>query len=93
MTACIVVTGGPTARLLPVLALPIAFTGARFRDQVVLAGVALGVVAITALAFAMDPRAVIDNPATGVGSDPDRRGSAALTVAIQEQRSSTARNP
>lgn len=83
MTAGIVVTGGPNSPLLPVLALPIAFIGARFRAQVVLAGVALGVLAIVALAFAMDPRAVIDNPAPVLVAILIVAGTATLTVAIQ----------
>ena len=83
MTAGIVVTGGPNSPLLPVLALPIAFIGARFRAQVVLVGVVLGVLAIVALAFAMDPRAMIDNPAPVLVAILIVAATATLTVAIQ----------
>jgi diguanylate cyclase (GGDEF)-like protein len=83
ITAAIIVTGGPTSPLLPVLALPIAFVAARFRGRVVLVGVALGVIAILAVAFAMDPRAVIDDPAHVLVAILIVAGTAILAVAIQ----------
>jgi diguanylate cyclase (GGDEF)-like protein len=83
MTAAIAVSGGPNSQLLPVLALPIAFIGARFRAKVVLVGVALGLVAIAAVSFAVDSAAVVDDPAPVLVAMLLVAGTAIVTVAIQ----------
>ncbi len=83
MTASIVVTGGSDSPLLPLLAVPIAFTAARFRPRVVLVGVVLGVLAILSIGLAMDPGGLIGDPTRPIIAIIVIVGAAAIAVAIQ----------
>jgi diguanylate cyclase (GGDEF)-like protein len=81
--AAIVVTGGPNSPILPVLALPVAMIAARFRPQVVTAGVVIAALSLLVVAFAMDPAGVIADPAPVSVAILVLAGTATIAVAIQ----------
>jgi diguanylate cyclase (GGDEF)-like protein len=83
MIAAIVVTGGPNSPILPVLALPVAMIAARFRPQVVTAGVVIAALSLLVVAFAMDPAGVISDPAPVSVAILVLAGTATIAVAIQ----------
>jgi len=58
----VVLSGGPASPALPWLVLPAAMTAARFRSQVVIAGLLLTVLVMLAATLGMDPSATIDDP-------------------------------
>jgi diguanylate cyclase (GGDEF)-like protein len=57
-----VLSGGPRSPALPWLVLPGAMVAARFRPQVVLAGLALTIVAILVVTIGVDPTATLRDP-------------------------------
>jgi two-component system cell cycle response regulator len=62
LAAGVVLSGGPSSPALPWLVLPAGMVAARFRPQVVIAGVALTVVVILAVTLGVDPHATLSNP-------------------------------
>jgi diguanylate cyclase (GGDEF)-like protein len=62
ISAGVVLSGGPTSPALPWLVLPAGMVAARFRPQVVAAGLALTVVVILATTLGVDPRATLHDP-------------------------------
>jgi len=58
----VVLSGGPRSPALPWLVLPAAMVAARFRPQVVVAGMVLTVAAILAVTLGVDPRQTLQNP-------------------------------
>ncbi len=62
IAAGVVLSGGPGSPALPWLVLPAAMTAARFRPQVVIAGLALTVVVILVCTLAVDTAATIRAP-------------------------------
>lgn len=58
----VVLTGGPHSPALPWLVLPAGMVAARFRPQVVIAGLVLTVLVIVAATLGVDPRATIHDP-------------------------------
>ncbi len=83
MTAAIVVTGGPDSPLLPLLAVPVSIIAARFRPEVVFAGVVIAVSALAVVALAMDPGGVIEDPSAVIVAMIVVAGTALIAVAIQ----------
>ncbi len=57
-----ILSGGPHSPALPWLVLPAAMTAARFRPQVVIAGLVLTVLTILIATLGVDPRATLHNP-------------------------------
>ncbi len=62
IAAGVVLSGGPRSPALQWLVLPAGMVAARFRPQVVVAGLALTVFVIVAATLGVDPRATIHNP-------------------------------
>ncbi len=62
IAAGVVLSGGPKSPALPWLVLPAAMVAARFRPQVLIAGLALTVLVILVATLGVDPRATIDSP-------------------------------
>jgi diguanylate cyclase (GGDEF)-like protein len=62
IAAGVVLSGGPASPALPWLVLPAAMTAARFRSQVVIAGLALTVLVILAATLGVDADATVDDP-------------------------------
>jgi two-component system, cell cycle response regulator len=62
LSAGVVLSGGPRSPALPWLVLPAGMVAARFRPQVVIAGLALTVFTILLVTLGVDPQATIDNP-------------------------------
>jgi diguanylate cyclase (GGDEF)-like protein len=58
----VALNGGPTSAALPWLVLPVATSAARFRPQVVIAGLALTVLVILAATFGAHPARSVDDP-------------------------------
>jgi diguanylate cyclase (GGDEF)-like protein len=58
----VVLSGGPKSPALPWLILPAAMVAARFRPQVVIAGLALTVAVILAVTFGLDPSTTLHHP-------------------------------
>lgn len=58
----VVLSGGPTSPALPWLVLPAGMVAARFRPQVVVAGMALTVTVILAVTLGVDTRATLHDP-------------------------------
>lgn len=58
----VVLSGGPKSPALPWLVLPAGMVAARFRPQVVVAGLALTVMVILAVTFGVDARATVHDP-------------------------------
>lgn len=58
----VVLSGGPQSPALPWLILPAGMVAARFRPQVVIAGLALTVAVILAVTLGVDPRATLHDP-------------------------------
>jgi diguanylate cyclase (GGDEF)-like protein len=58
----VVISGGPHSPALPWLVLPAAMTAARFRQQVVVAGLALTVLLILVVTLGVDPSSTIADP-------------------------------
>jgi len=58
----VVLSGGPTSPALPWLVLPAGMVAARFRTDVMIAGVALTVAVILAVTLGFDPRATLHDP-------------------------------
>lgn len=62
IAAGVMLSGGPSSPALPWLVLPAAMTAARFRSQVVIAGLALTVVVILSSTLGVDAAATIRDP-------------------------------
>jgi two-component system, cell cycle response regulator len=62
LAAGVVLSGGPRSPALPWLVLPAGMVAARFRAEVMLAGVALTVATIIAVTLGFDPRATLHDP-------------------------------
>jgi len=62
LAAGVVLSGGPKSPALPWLVLPAGMVAARFRPQVVVAGLALTVAVILAATVGVDPRGAIHDP-------------------------------
>jgi diguanylate cyclase (GGDEF)-like protein len=62
IAAGVVLSGGPASPALPWLVLPAAMTAARFRPQVVIAGLVLTVLVMLAATLGVDPSATIASP-------------------------------
>ena len=58
----VVLSGGPSSPALPWLVLPAGMVAARFRPQVVIAGLVLTIAVILAATLGVDPSATIHNP-------------------------------
>jgi diguanylate cyclase (GGDEF)-like protein len=58
----VVLSGGPSSPALPWLVLPAGMVAARFRPQVVIAGLLTSALVILAATLGVDPSATIDNP-------------------------------
>jgi len=58
----VVLSGGPKSPALPWLVLPAGMVAARFRPQVVIAGLALTVAVILAVTLGIDPRSTLHDP-------------------------------
>jgi diguanylate cyclase (GGDEF)-like protein len=58
----VVLSGGPASPALPWMVLPAAMVAARFRPQVVIAGLVLTVALILAVTLGVDPTATLDDP-------------------------------
>jgi diguanylate cyclase (GGDEF)-like protein len=68
IAAGVALTGGPHSPALPWLVLPAAMVAARFRPQVVIAGLVLTVIVIVAATLGVDPQATIHNPTTVIAT-------------------------
>ena len=64
----VAINGGSRSPALPWLVLPLGATAARFRPQVVIAGLGLTVVAILASTFGVDTTQAADNPVTVIAT-------------------------
>jgi diguanylate cyclase (GGDEF)-like protein/putative nucleotidyltransferase with HDIG domain len=62
LAAGVVLSGGSKSPALPWLVLPAAMVAARFRPQVVVAGLLLTVVVVFGVTFGVDPRETLHNP-------------------------------
>jgi diguanylate cyclase (GGDEF)-like protein len=62
LAAGVVLSGGPSSPALPWLVLPAGMMAARFRTQVMLAGVCVTVVVILVVTLGVDPRATLRDP-------------------------------
>lgn len=62
IAASIGLAGGPTVAPVSWLAIPIVTLSARFSTRGIIAGVTLALALLLAVAFALDPGAVVDNP-------------------------------
>jgi diguanylate cyclase (GGDEF)-like protein len=80
---CAAVTGGPESPLLPLVVLPVSFVAARFRERVVATGVLIGAIGVIAVGLAVDPAAMIANPAPTVVAVLVLFGVGAISVALQ----------
>jgi diguanylate cyclase (GGDEF)-like protein len=64
----VVISGGPRSPALPWMVLPAAMVAARFRPQVVVAGLVLTVVLIVLATLGVDPTATIDDPVAPIAT-------------------------
>jgi two-component system cell cycle response regulator len=62
LAAGVVLSGGPKSPALPWLVLPAGMVAARFRPQVVIAGLAVTVAVILAVTLGLEPHATLHNP-------------------------------
>jgi diguanylate cyclase (GGDEF)-like protein len=79
----VVLSGGPRSVALPWMVLPAAMVAARFRPQVVIAGVGLTVAIILAATFGSHPRWTIDDPALLVATLALLVGVVSIVWALQ----------
>jgi diguanylate cyclase (GGDEF)-like protein len=64
----VAISGGPRSPALPWMVLPAAMVAARFRPQVLVAGLVLTVVLILAATLGVDPAATIDDPVAPIAT-------------------------
>ncbi len=64
LAAGVVLSGGPKSPALPWLVLPAAMVAARFRPQVVVAGLLVTVLVVLGVTLGVDPSATLHNPTT-----------------------------
>ena len=76
-------SGGPRSVALPWMVLPAAMVAARFRPQVVLAGVALTIAFVLAATLGSDPRATLADPAPLVATLALLGGVVSIVWALQ----------
>jgi diguanylate cyclase (GGDEF)-like protein len=79
----VVVSGGPTSPALPWMVLPAAMVAARFRPQVVVAGLGLTVALMIAVTLGVDPTATIDDPVRPIAALALLAGVVSIVWALQ----------
>lgn len=79
----VALSGGPSSPALPWLVLPAAMVAARFRPQVVVAGLVLTVTLIVAVTLGLDPRATIDDPVRPIATLALLAGVVSIVWALQ----------
>jgi diguanylate cyclase (GGDEF)-like protein len=83
IAAGVVLSGGPSSPALPWLVLPAGMVAARFRPQVVAAGLALTVVVILAATLGVDPRATLHDPVPVIATVALLIGVVSIVRALQ----------
>ena len=79
----VAISGGPRSPALPWMVLPAAMVAARFRPQVVVAGLVLTVVLILTVTLGVDPAATIDNPVRPIAALALLAGVVSIVWALQ----------
>jgi diguanylate cyclase (GGDEF)-like protein len=83
IAAGVVLSGGPSSPALPWLVLPAGMVAARFRPQVVAAGLALTIVVILAATLGVDPRATLHDPVPVIATVALLIGVVSIVRALQ----------
>jgi diguanylate cyclase (GGDEF)-like protein len=83
IAAGVVLSGGPTSPALPWLVLPAGMIAARFRAQVVIAGLTVTVLVILAATLGVDPTATIRNPVPVIATLALLTGVVSIVLALQ----------
>ena len=79
----VAISGGPHSPALPWMVLPAAMVAARFRPQVVVAGLVLTVILILASTLGVDPTATIDDPIGPIATLALLAGVVSIVWALQ----------
>jgi diguanylate cyclase (GGDEF)-like protein len=79
----VALSGGPNSPALPWMVLPAAMVAARFRPQVVIAGLVLTVALILAITLGVDPAATIDDPVRPIAALALLAGVVSIVWALQ----------
>jgi diguanylate cyclase (GGDEF)-like protein len=79
----VVISGGPSSPALPWLVLPAAMAAARFRPQVVVAGIVLTVLQILIVTLGADPTATINDPVPVIATLALLAGVVSIVWALQ----------
>jgi diguanylate cyclase (GGDEF)-like protein len=79
----VVLSGGPHSPALPWMVLPSAMAAARFRPQVVIAGLVLTVVLILITTVGIEPRATINDPVSVIATFALLAGVVSIVWALQ----------
>jgi diguanylate cyclase (GGDEF)-like protein len=83
IAAAVIITGGPSSPVLPLLVLPVGMASARFRQVVVLAGAAIVAIAIVAIGLVVDAHSLVNHPATTIVTLALLANVVAIGAAIQ----------
>jgi diguanylate cyclase (GGDEF)-like protein len=83
IAAGVVLSGGPASPALPWLVLPAAMVAARFRAQVVIAGLSVTVLVMLAATLGIDPGATIRNPVPVIATLALLTGVVSIVLALQ----------
>ncbi|HYM53851.1 MAG TPA: diguanylate cyclase, partial [Solirubrobacteraceae bacterium] len=79
----VVLSGGPASPALPWLVLPAGMVAARFRAQVVIAGLTVTVLVIVASTLGVDPAATLRNPVPVIATLALLTGVVSIVLALQ----------
>jgi diguanylate cyclase (GGDEF)-like protein len=83
MGSGVVLSGGPHSPALPWMVLPGAMAAARFRPQVVIAGLVLTVLLVLVATLGVDPQATLHNPVSVIATLALLAGTVSIVWALQ----------